>query len=198
MAERLPAKREITGEAIALASEAISASRPAEPVQEEMFQAPAVPAATEKLPAGQSLSPHAVEAEAERRRKVGRPPGSQNKATKQLREWLLRGGVLPQKWAMDWLLMEPEQLAARLGMTVAEAFARQVTIAEGLYPYFMARMAPTDDKGNAVPFLSFSLGAPALDEAGRELPPWEVAARKRAMAETNVNQIDAEAEEVSP
>ena len=187
MAQTLPASREIIGEAVAAAAQEL-ASATAATVQDEMFAPPAVPAP------GARIEGAALEAEGERRRKGGRPPGAQNKSTRQLREWLLRGGVLPQKWMMDFLLMEPEQLAARLKCTVLEAFDRQVAIADKLGRYVMAPMAPSDDKGNTVPIFEFHLGATA--GAGADVPPWELDARKRDLAAGLKPAIDGTAVEI--
>lgn len=179
---RLPASREIVGEAVAAAAQAVGA--PVHEVQEEMFAPPLMPAK-----AGVALTPAEITAEGERRRKAGRPPGAQNKATKELREWLLRGGVLPQKWMADWLSVEPEQLAARLGCTVLEAFDRQARLADSLAPYVMSRMAPSDDKGQAVPIFNFQFGTGGPEN---DLPPWE-RNTMRALADEASRIIDGEA-----
>lgn len=188
MAQAPGASREIIGAAVAAAAQGLAAGKPA-PVQDEMFAAPAIPAP------GQRLEGQALADEQERRRKAGRPPGSQNKATKQLREWLLRGGVLPQKWMMDFLLVEPEQLAQRLKCTVLEAFDRQVSLADKLAVYMMPRMAPTDDAGKAVPVFEFHLGSSG---GAGDVPPWELDARKRALADGLKPAIEATAIEVEP
>lgn len=140
------------------------AAAKAEPEQLAMFEAPA----GELLIAGSN----AAIAEERRMRGAGRPPGAQNKATRELREWLLAKGIVPQHWQMKWLMLEPEALAARLRCTVAEAFDRQAALARELGPYLMAKMAPTDAAGNAVPGVVLSIGGEPVNQDGSGAVPW--------------------------
>ena len=57
-----------------------------------------------------------------------------------------------------WLMLEPEEMAKRLGCKVVEAFDRQQAILKELAPYFMARMQPVDDQGRPVPFVALAIG----------------------------------------
>ena len=185
--------------AIDATSAAVAQDRKAaEGDQEELFHRPAVP---ETAPDGwnRGLAVPEARADADRRTKAGRPPGRQNKSTRLLREWLLRGGVLPQRWMMDWLTIAPEELAARLKCSVADAWDRQAKLAEKLNPYFMAAMAATDDKGNAVPVFAFYSGGhrdgPGGSAPDAATPPWERERKriddlKRAIDEGRL--IDAE------
>ena len=116
MAQTLPASREIIGEAVAAAAQEL-ASATAAPVQDEMFAPPAVPAP------GARIEGAALEAEGERRRKGGRPPGAQNKSTRQLREWLLRGGVLMASLMSAvpaWAGMDPLPVLAQVRREAGE------------------------------------------------------------------------------
>lgn len=52
-------------------------------------------------------------------------------------------------------------------------FKEWAKVASDLGKYFMAPMAPTDAKGNSVPFMNFQfLGSGAVDAAGNAVPPW--------------------------
>lgn len=180
---RLPASREIVGAAVAEVAQAIAPAP--EPVQDALFALPAIPAANGRLDGA------ALTAEGERQRKAGRPPGAQNKSTIELRKWLLANGIVPQQWQMRWLLLEPEEMARRLQITLSEAWDRQAALARELAPYLMSRMAPSDDKGNAVPMLAFNIngtGAPG------ERAPWEIEAQLMEAAGTGLT-IDGGAAE---
>jgi len=77
--------------------------------------------------------------------------------------------------------MTPEEMARRLDCKVVEAFDRQVAIWDKLAPYVAAKLAPTDEKGNAVPGLVISIGDQAINagigvSAGGS-PPWLAAYR---------------------
>lgn len=113
-------------------------------------------------------------AEVERTAKAGRPPGAQNLSTRELRAWVVRllGGT-PQERLARWCMLEPEELARKLGCSVVEAFDRQIAILKELQPYFMARMAPVDDQGKAVPLINVQLGSSQLGGAGGK--PWDEA-----------------------
>ena len=94
---------------------------------------------------------------------------------------LVRAGGHPLIHLARWAAMTPEELATRLGCSVAQAFDRQVAIWDKLAPYVAAKLAPTDEKGNAVPALVVSIGGEPVNSgfavsAGRE-PPWMTAFR---------------------
>ena len=109
--------------------------------------------------------------EIERTGKAGRPKGAQNLSTRELKAWIVQllGGT-PQERLARWAMLEPEELARRLGCTVAEAFDRQVKILEGLSPYLMAKMVPVDEDGNAVPFIQLITGGQVQGADGQL--PW--------------------------
>lgn len=176
--------RELTATVLETVAEGIAAAMPSPAEQDDMFGRPAVPQGAVKLTLAEAA------ADAETRRKAGRPPGSQNKANVQMREYLLRAGVNPHKWMMDWLLLAPEELAKRLGCTVVEAFDRQALLAERLKKAFMPDLAPTDETGKAVPLLQFNINGQNAS-AGR--PPWEIDMEQRAAAAL----VDGEAIEVA-
>ena len=112
-------------------------------------------------------------AEAERTRKAGRPKGAQNLVTQDLKRWLVHLlGRTPQEWRIRWLMVQPEQLAKRFGMTAKEALEFQDRIAKELQPYFMAAMQPVDDQGKPVPLVALSIGGQVGQAGGGA--PWSV------------------------
>jgi len=117
--------------------------------------------AASQRPAAERLSwdGDKLAAEVARTGKAGRPKGAQNLSTRELKDWIVRllGGT-PQERLARWAMLEPEELAKRLGCSVADAFDRQVKILEGLGPYLMAKMVPVDNEGNAVPFIQLVSG----------------------------------------
>jgi hypothetical protein len=126
-------------------------------------------------------SAEAIAANAIEERKRGRPKGAENLSSRQLREMLVRAGGHPLIHLARWATLTPEEMARRLGCTVIEAFDRQVMIWDKLAPYVAAKLAPTDDKGNAVPGLMIAIGDQALNSglamrAGAS-PPWLAAFR---------------------
>ena len=104
-------------------------------------------------------------------RKRGRPPGSQNHTSLQLRALVegASGGNLMLQSAR-WLGLEPEEMAHRLGISKAEAFDRQEAIRERLRPYLYGRLAPVDEKGKAVTPIAMFIGGQTA--RADELPPW--------------------------
>lgn len=148
----------VVGAAMAEASKALAAS---EPVQESLFE-----------PAGRMMSAE----EAREERKAGRPKGATNKASGDLRRFLQRQGVDPHMIMAEYLALSPEELAARLGCSRADAFDRQIKMAESLMPYVRAKLAPVDDTGRAVPVMVFQMGGQAAPMAANGLikPPYVV------------------------
>lgn len=123
----------------------------------------------------------AIAANATEERKRGRPKGAENLSSRQLREMLIRAGGHPLIHLARWATMTPEEMARRLDCKVVEAFDRQVAIWDKLAPYVAAKLAPTDEKGNAVPGLVISIGDQAINaglgvSAGGS-PPWLAAYR---------------------
>ena len=133
-----------------------------------------------------------------RARGGGRPPGAQNLATRQMREYLLARGVHPLENLMRWALHTPETLSTELGCTLLEAFRELKAVWAELAPYFAAKVAPTDDKGNALPLFNLQIGGSTVAVGADGMPPWladpEV---RRAMEESERNQrvIDARPEQ---
>ncbi len=123
----------------------------------------------------------AVAANAIEERKRGRPKGAENLSSRQLREMIVRAGGHPLIHLARYATMTPEEMAIRLRCTVLEAFDRQVAIWDKLAPYVAAKLAPTDDKGNAVPGLMIAIGGEGVNShvaarAGGD-PPWMAAFR---------------------
>lgn len=139
---------------------------PAEAEQLDLLAASQRPSA-ERL----SWNEEKLAAEVARTGKGGRPKGAQNLATRELKQWIvhLLGGT-PQEQMARWAMLQPEELAKRLGCTVAEAFDRQQKIRMELAPYFMARMQPVDDQGRPVPFVALAIGGQVGNANGGA--PW--------------------------
>jgi hypothetical protein len=109
----------------------------------------------------------------ERERKAGRPKGALNVSTRQLREYVLAHGKNPVIWKISWLTMTVEQLADYLGCKKAEAFDRQLAIANSLQGIVLPNLAATDEAGNAVPTINMVFGGGASSGVGPDRPPWE-------------------------
>lgn len=107
--------------------------------------------------------------------KGGRPKGAQNVATRELREYLLARGMLPQQAIMQWFMLGPVGLANALKCDLADAFDRWERMGDRLGRYFMAPMTPVDGEGKPAPsfavFIDGRSGVVAGD--GSTLPPWE-------------------------
>jgi len=121
-------------------------------------------------------------AESQARRKRGRPKGAENLSSRQLREMITRAADgVPILQSASYLALEPEEMALRLGISTVEAFDRQEAIRARFDRLFVAPLAPTDEKGNAVPGLVISIGDQAINagigvSAGGS-PPWLAAYR---------------------
>jgi hypothetical protein len=70
------------------------------------------------------LNPHADESRLPARRGPGRPPGALNRATKELREFILTNFTDPVIGAARVMMMRPQDLATALGCTLLEAYDR--------------------------------------------------------------------------
>lgn len=116
-------------------------------------------------------SRHGRMVEAVRRDRAGRPPGAQNKATKEIKDLIRRLIGDPLFERARWAAHTPESLAAELGCTKLEAFDRLDRIRNELAPYFYARLAPTDEQGRPVVPLVMAFGGHVA--AGDARPPWE-------------------------
>lgn len=88
----------------------------------------------------------------------GRPPGAQNRVTRDAKQLLLATGFVPLAWHARWGQHTPESLARELGCTIAEAWDRLERVHQVLNGFFVARPLPVDGAGNAVPFLQMVVG----------------------------------------
>jgi hypothetical protein len=107
--------------------------------------------------------------------KAGRPPGAQNKTTREMLDFIRKTLGDPLLESARWAMHTPESLALVLGCSKAEAFDRMEKLRADLRPYFYAKQAPVDSDGKAVPGLTVEFhghGAVDRDQDGRELPPW--------------------------
>lgn len=121
--------------------------------------------------------------------RVGRPPGAQNKTTRETLDFVRKVLGDPLIESARWAMHTPDSLAIVLGCSKAEAFDRLEKLRADLRPYFYAKQAPVDSEGKAVPGLTMVFpgqGAP-IDAAGNELPPW---LRENAQSEQNQQLID--------
>jgi hypothetical protein len=166
-----------------LAESARAAGAPAAAGEQLDFLAPVVhePLVRFVKNVGMIADRSAIAANAVEERKRGRPKGAENLSSRQLREMIVRAGGHPLIHLARWATMTPEEMAVRLGCSVVDAFDRQVAIWDKLAPYVAAKLAPTDEKGNAVPGLMIAIGGEATNSvlavsAGRE-PPWMAAFR---------------------
>lgn len=118
-------------------------------------------------------------ASADAQRKAGRPPGSANRSTQAFRDFLFKRNASPAMKLIGFLQHTPESLALELGCSKADAFDRLVGVARELMPYELSKLAPVDEKGNAVmPSFTFTLNGEADAGPGPgAVPPWE---RRRA------------------
>ena len=124
------------------------------------------------IPAG-AFRDHVMAEAEERRRKAGRPKGSKNHSTREMREYILARGPHPAIWNISWLNMTVDQLAAYLSCTKLEAFREQRAIAGILTPLVLPALAATDEAGNAVPTINMVFGGGASLGVSPDRPPWE-------------------------
>ncbi len=113
--------------------------------------------------------------EAVRRDRAGRPPGAQNKTTREMLDFIRKTIGDPMLESARWAMHTPETMAAELGCDKLEAFDRLEKIRADLRPYFYAKQAPVDHDGKPVPGLTVELhgqGAQLTGPRGEQLPPW--------------------------
>lgn len=128
---------------------------------------------------------HARQVERVERARKGRPPGSENRNTKEMKEFFYRLFGDPLMESARWTLHTPESLALELGCTKGEAFDRLERIRADLRRFFYAPLAAVDDKGNAVAPQFTMIAAPGAQVAvavGGRLP-WETPASGYSEAE---------------
>lgn len=170
MTDHTTGRKAVQGEVAAALSGAVAAADAAAAGEQlPLFPSP-IPAVNVRT--GRVFDVEALQADAEARRKAGRPAGATNKATARMREHLLARGINPAEWLVRWLQVTPDQLADYLGCTTVEAFREQRIIADALRPIFIPNMAATDDQGKPVPVVNITIGGqPGAAGPGRA--PWE-------------------------
>lgn len=107
--------------------------------------------------------------------KVGRPPGAQNKTTRDMLDFIRKTLGDPMLESARWATHTPDSLAIVLGCSKAEAFDRIERLRADLRPYFYAKQAPVDTDGKPVPGLTVEFhghGAARVGADGQDLPPW--------------------------
>lgn len=121
--------------------------------------------------------------------RVGRPPGAQNKTTREMLDFIRKTLGDPMLESARWAMHTPDSLAIVLGCSKAEAFDRLEKLRADLRPYFYAKQAPVDTDGRAVPGLTveFHGHGGRVGADGQELPPW---LRETAQSEQNQGLID--------
>ncbi|MDN3278794.1 hypothetical protein QWJ07_31345 [Frankia sp. RB7] len=106
----------------------------------------------------------------------GRPPGAQNKATREMLEFVRKLCGDPLERRFRYAMHTPETLAIELGCTKLEAFDRLDRMWSELGRYFYAQMAQVDAGGNSVaPRLTMVFpgqSAPAIGPDGSTRAPW--------------------------
>lgn len=112
--------------------------------------------------------------ESVRRDRAGRPPGAQNRTTRDMLDFIRKTLGDPALESARWAMHTPESLSKELGCTLLEAFDRLERIRADLRPYFYAKQAPVDADGKPAPWLTLQVGGygggEGLPQAGR--PPW--------------------------
>jgi len=106
----------------------------------------------------------------------GRPPGAQNKSTREMLDFVRKLCGDPLERRFRYAMHTPETLAIELGCSKLEAFDRLEKLWADLSRFFYAQMAQVDGQGNAVtPRLTMVFpgqGAPANDQDGKPVAPW--------------------------
>ncbi|WP_445493193.1 hypothetical protein [Rhodopseudomonas sp. RCAM05734] len=143
--------------------------------------AAAKPAEAEQLdlmpPTRSNMTPAEMERveQAVKRDRAGRPPGAQNKTTRETLDFIRKVIGCPMIESARQLMHTPETLSIELGCTKGEAFDRLEKIRTDLRPYFFAKQAPVDTDGKPVPGLTVEFhgqGAARIGADGAQLPPW--------------------------
>ncbi|GLI25635.1 hypothetical protein GGQ86_000378 [Xanthobacter flavus] len=96
------------------------------------------------------------------RRGPGRPPGSANRLTKDIRKLILAKHCHPLLALAEIYSMDAKELAKHLECKPIDALNTQIRAAAELAPYLAAKQAAVDDSGNvALPVLQLNFGGPA-------------------------------------
>lgn len=107
--------------------------------------------------------------------RAGRPPGAQNKTTRETLDFIRKTLGDPMIESARWAMHTPDSLAIVLGCSKAEAFDRLEKLRADLRPYFYAKQAPVDVDGKPVPGLTMQVIGQVgvtVGADGEELPPW--------------------------
>lgn len=128
-----------------------------------------------------------------KRDRAGRPPGAQNKATREMLDFVRKLCGDPLERRFRYAMHTPESLSIVLGCTKLEAFDRLDKMWADLARYFYAQQAQVDGAGHAVaPRLTMVFpgqSAPVTGPAGEVRPPWlYIEAENPGNAETQQNQ----------
>lgn len=133
---------------------------------------------------------HARVERAIRQDRRGRPPGAQNKHTREMLEFVRKLCGDPLERRFRYAMHTPETLSIELGCTKYEAFQLLDKMWADLSGFFYAKQAQVDGQGNAVvPRLTMMFGgqtAQPIGPAGAVRKPWEYL--DAANAETQQNQ----------
>lgn len=115
--------------------------------------------------------------ESVKRDRAGRPKGAQNKATREMLEFVRKVCGDPMERRFRWAMHTPESLSIELGCTKTEAFDRLDRLWADLSRYFYAQQAAVDGQGNAVrPQFTMLVGgqhAHLTGAPGTVRPPWD-------------------------
>jgi hypothetical protein len=151
-------------------------------IAEVIAAAAPAPAAIEQLELMPAMRPSLTDSQVERVETAikadrrGRPPGAQNKATREMLEFVRKLCGDPLERRFRYAMHTPETLAIELGCTKLEAFDRLDRMWSELARYFYAQLGQVDASGNAVaPRLTMVFpgqSAPALGSDGSVRPPW--------------------------
>jgi hypothetical protein len=125
------------------------------------------------------------------RRGPGRPAGSRNVSNREWIEWALRqaGGKHPFVELMRRAALGPASYHEERGGDRDAAFDAWVKLNLDLLPYLMARQAPVDESGQAVPGLVLQIGGAGVNTDAASEPPW-MRAFRTAEGETLIRQQD--------
>lgn len=115
----------------------------------------------------------------------GRPPGAQNRSTKDMRDFMRAQGVDPLFDMVRWAQHTPETLAKELKCSVAAAYDRLQDLRKELAPYFYGRVAPVDADGQAVPMFLMQVGGGGSVAIAGGAAPWLTDPRRVVEVEQN-------------
>lgn len=124
----------------------------------------------------------------------GRPPGAQNKNTREMLEFVRKLCGDPLERRFRYAMHTPETLAIELGCSKYEAFMLLDKMWADLSGFFYAKQALVDGAGNAVvPRLTMMFGgqtAQPVGPAGAARKPWDYLEAANAEPQKNQRVID--------